>query len=159
MQALRHLCLCALAVSGFVGAQDADPTYSSGDVVRIVATHVGPVANPSETYPFYVLPYCPPKDGELDVPTQALGEAFAGDRKMNTPYELKFMQDETDVVLCEREMNEEDIVSAISGRGTLSSCIVSSCMRMLGGATARDSRSRTSWMLAFSSSWWGLHTR
>lgn len=106
------LALAASALSLHAGAQtEVDPTYSAGDIVRVVATHVGPVANPSETYPFYVLPYCPPKDGDLDVPTQALGEAFAGDRKMNTPYELKFMQDETDVVLCERDMNEEDIVS------------------------------------------------
>lgn len=30
---------------------------------------------------------------------------------MNTPYEFKFGTDETDVVLCERELTEEDIVS------------------------------------------------
>jgi len=46
------------------------------------------VANPSETYPLYVLPYCPPRDGDLEAPAAAqatLGETLAGDRRMNTP--------------------------------------------------------------------------
>jgi FtsH-binding integral membrane protein len=29
------------------------------------------VANPSETYPLYVLPYCPPRDGDLEAPAAA----------------------------------------------------------------------------------------
>jgi hypothetical protein len=46
------------------------------------------VANPSETYPLYVLPYCPPRDGDLEAPAAAqatLGETLAGDRRVNTP--------------------------------------------------------------------------
>jgi hypothetical protein len=102
--------LAGLAALAGVASATTDPVYQKGDVVRVFATHVGPVANPSETYPFYVLPYCPPKDGDLEAPSQAIGETFAGDRKMNTPYEFKFGQEENDVVLCERELTEEDVV-------------------------------------------------
>jgi len=111
MNRARALGAIALTSALLTVTGNTDPTYQKGDVVRVFATHVGPVANPSETYPFYVLPYCPPKDGDLDAPTQALGETFSGDRKMNTPYEFKFKQDEADGLLCERDLNEEDIVS------------------------------------------------
>lgn len=111
---MARLLAAVIAAALASAAAGADPTYSKGDIVRVFATHVGPVANPSETYPFYVLPYCPPKDGDLEAPSQALGESFAGDRKMNTPYEFKFGTDETDVVLCERELTEEDIVSDLA---------------------------------------------
>lgn len=90
---------------------DSDPTYAVGDVVRVVASHVGPVANPSETYPFFVLPFCPPKDGVMSADTQDLGEAFSGDRRVGTPYEFRFMQDQDEVEVCEKVLTEDDIVS------------------------------------------------
>lgn len=71
------------------------------------------VANPSETYPLYVLPYCPPRDGDLEAPAAAqatLGETLAGDRRMNTPYEFTFGEDRIDAIVCERDLTEEDVV-------------------------------------------------
>ena len=118
--AARGLVLLSLCLLRATGEQET--TYSKGDVVRVFATHVGPVANPSETYPFYVLPYCPPADGDLEAPAsaQSLGETFSGDRKANTPYEFAFGEDRTDVIVCERELTEEDVVrfvGAARGRG------------------------------------------
>jgi Endomembrane protein 70 len=104
----RSLLLATAALVGAVLA--ADTQYQSGDAVRIYASHVGPLANPSETYPWYVLPFCPPRDGDLEAP-QGLSDSLSGDRKSNTPYEFKFKQDEADVVVCERELSEEDVVS------------------------------------------------
>lgn len=106
MRGASLLFLCAV---GIVAA--TDPKYTQGDAVRIFASHVGPLANPSETYPWYVLPFCPPRDGDLEAP-QGLSDSLSGDRKSNTPYEFKFKQDEADVVVCERELSEEDVVSA-----------------------------------------------
>jgi hypothetical protein len=97
--------LCLSAVRG-----DDDPKYNVGDPVRVFATHVGPVANPSETYPFYVLPFCAPREG-AENPSTDLGESFSGDRRVNTPFEFRFMQDQDEVEVCERDLNEDDIVS------------------------------------------------
>jgi hypothetical protein len=47
-------CVLAAQVGSTAAASDYG-TYKKGDPVRVFATHVGPVANPSETYPFYVL--------------------------------------------------------------------------------------------------------
>lgn len=102
------------ALLAAVAAADSDPKYAKGDVVRVYATHVGPAANPSETYPFYVLPYCPPKDG-FEAGSQDLGESFSGDQRVNTPYEFRFLQDQDNVDLCERELTENDIVRAAQG--------------------------------------------
>ena len=97
------LCACAVVRA------DEDPTYNVGDIVKVFATHVGPVANPSETYPFYVLPFCAPKD--FIAQSVDLGESLSGDRRVNTPFEFRFMQDQDEVELCEKELTEEDIVS------------------------------------------------
>jgi hypothetical protein len=63
--------------------------YNKGDPLTMVI-HVGPVNNPSETYAYYSLPFCG-KDGQ--AVDQDLGESPTGDRKVETPYELKFGQD------------------------------------------------------------------
>lgn len=81
--------------------------YKQGDVLKIFASHVGPVANPSETYPFYVLPYCQPSKGS-EPQSQDLGESLSGDQKVTTPYEFKFLQN-SDTMICEKELTEEEI--------------------------------------------------
>ena len=92
-------------------ASEGDPTYNDGDIVRVFATHVGPAANPSETYPFYVLPYCPPKEGLEPQAIQDIGESFSGDHRVNTPYEFRMNADQDNVALCQVELSEDDIVS------------------------------------------------
>ena len=63
--------------------------YNKGDPITVVVSHVGPVNNPSETYSYYSLPFC----GTGASVDQDLGESLTGDRKVETPYELKFGQD------------------------------------------------------------------
>lgn len=51
-------------------------------------TQVGPFSNPTETYPYYSLPFCPP--AEVQHQSHELGELLSGDRKVNTPYDIRF---------------------------------------------------------------------
>ena len=49
---------------------------------------VGPYTNPSETYRYYSLPFCKPV--EVTGENSVLGDALAGDRRVNTMYNVKF---------------------------------------------------------------------
>ena len=72
--------------------------FSKGDAIKVVASHVGPVNNPSETYGYFVLPFCGSKVAV--AVDQDLGETLTGDRKEETAYELKFGVDEEFKELC-----------------------------------------------------------
>jgi Endomembrane protein 70 len=53
-----------------------------------LGVQVGPYTNPSETYRYYSLPYCPPVN--MKGQSQELGDVLSGDRRVNTPYNLRF---------------------------------------------------------------------
>ncbi len=90
----------AFLVSLLLGSSALAAAYSKGDVIKVVASHVGPVNNPSETYGYFVLPFCSPKSASsVD---QDLGESLTGDRKEETPYELVFGKDEEFKELCSK---------------------------------------------------------
>ena len=90
----------AFLVSLLLGSSGLAAAFSKGDVIKVVASHVGPVNNPSETYGYYVLPFCSPKSASsVD---QDLGESLTGDRKEETPYELIFGKDEEFKELCSK---------------------------------------------------------
>lgn len=62
----------------------------------------------SETYQYYTLPFCTPKEGKKYV-TEDLGEVLEGDRLVNTPYEIRFQKDVENHVLCTKKLNAEDL--------------------------------------------------
>jgi len=76
--------------------------------VPLFANKIGPYHNPSETYQYYNLPFCTPKDGKEYI-LEDLGEVLEGDRLVNTPYDIKFQEDIENRVLCTRELNEKDL--------------------------------------------------
>ena len=93
------------------------------------ASHVGPVANSAETYPWYALPFCRPEGG---TDAQAdFGDGFSGDRKVITPYVLTWKKDIDSATLCKQILNEDDIVRLVRRK-----------QRVLRGATG--SRTETS---------------
>ena len=61
----------------------------------------------SETYQYYNLPFCTPKDKEYK--TEGLGEVLEGDRLVNTPYDIKFRVDKENEILCSRELTAKDL--------------------------------------------------
>lgn len=61
----------------------------------------------SETYNYYVLPFCPPK-GDGTVHTD-MSESLTGDRKVETAYELPFLNDIEFKEICTADYNKEDL--------------------------------------------------
>jgi len=82
--------------------------YSNHERITIVANTVGPFNNPTETYPYYSLPYCR-RTGKQRRRKQDLGETLAGSRKVATPYDLTFMDPVPWRSLCEEYMDVEDL--------------------------------------------------
>jgi len=78
------------------------------DDIPVIATKVGPLANPSETYPYFSLPFCEPEEG-VQRQQHALGEVLAGDHKVRTKYELSFRADVSWRRLCHKVLTKNDI--------------------------------------------------
>ncbi|KAF4027826.1 Endomembrane protein 70 [Phytophthora infestans] len=76
----------------------ADDDYQMRDEVEVVANTIRPYANPTETYQYYKLPYCKPKERQWD--DHDLGELLTGSRKVVTDYRLYFGVDQTYAQLC-----------------------------------------------------------
>jgi hypothetical protein len=97
---LSSLSLCLVSVEA--------RRYAAHDPVAIVANTVGPFNNPTETYPYYHLPFCE-KAGKQKRHKQNLGETLSGSRKVNTPYEVTFLDPVPWRTLCEEAMDIEDV--------------------------------------------------
>lgn len=81
--------------------------YHRGDPVAVVANKVGPYSNPSETFNYYKLPYCQPKD--LRGKGHQLGQILVGDRKVNTPYDIHFLENIEYKKLCTKDLEKKEI--------------------------------------------------
>ena len=69
---------------------------------------VGPFNNPTETYPYYSLPFCE-GTGRQRRHKQDLGETLSGSRKVATPYELTFLDPVPWRSLCEDYLDAKDV--------------------------------------------------
>lgn len=98
---LALLGLCSLSVC-------LAKSYKQDVEIPLYANKVGPFQNPTETYRFYSLPFCTPKDGPKDK-IEALGELLEGDRLVSTPYKIKFARDVENVVLCSKTLTKEEL--------------------------------------------------
>ena len=82
--------------------------YRAHDRVALVANTVGPFNNPTETYPYYHLPFCS-GTGKQRRHKQDLGETLSGSRKVTTPYELTFLDPVPWRSLCEEYLDAKDV--------------------------------------------------
>ncbi|KAL4853449.1 Transmembrane 9 superfamily member 3 [Chlorella vulgaris] len=90
------------------GAAAKEHKYKQGQEVSIWANKVGPFANPTETYQYFNLPFCHPKEGKEYKP-EGLGEVLEGDRLVSTPYKLLFKEDKENEVLCTQVLDSDDL--------------------------------------------------
>lgn len=72
------------------------------------AAKTGPFTNPSETYEFYSLPYCKPKDG-VRWKTLGMGEVVDANRMASTPYDLSFRVERANQTVCRKTLTEEEV--------------------------------------------------
>lgn len=77
-------------------------TLNNGTTAR--APDVRPVDVRSETYEYYSLPYCQPKDG-VKHKLLGMGEVVDANRMASTPYELQFRKNRQREVVCEQSLD------------------------------------------------------
>ncbi|KAI8524337.1 hypothetical protein RHMOL_Rhmol13G0142700 [Rhododendron molle] len=131
------LSVLLIATLGFLlpsgTASPSDHHYNVGDHVPLFVNKVGPLNNPrksmlynvqlgiivinpnvvlvpfscSESYEYFDWPFCHPD--YLVKKKESLGEVLSGDRLTNALYDLKFREDKTAEILCEKKLKEDEI--------------------------------------------------
>eukprot|EP00897_Mesotaenium_endlicherianum_P009077 jgi/Mesen1/8198/ME000442S07474 len=112
------LCIASAIVLGYVDAATMplvgrhilgyrDHSYKMHAKVPLYANKVGPFHNPSETYQYYDLPFCPPED--IKHKPEDLGEVIEGDRLVTTMYDVSFRVDKENEKLCPKTLTVEDL--------------------------------------------------
>ncbi|KAG2449123.1 hypothetical protein HYH02_005871 [Chlamydomonas schloesseri] len=100
------------AVEQALGRQllsEKDHKYAADDKVPLWASKVGPFTNPSETYEYYSLPYCQPKDG-VKHKLLGMGEVVDANRMASTPYQLQFRKNRQREAVCEQILDQEKLL-------------------------------------------------
>ncbi|RHZ14459.1 hypothetical protein DYB37_009255, partial [Aphanomyces astaci] len=96
----------ALGMAALASGEDTNE-YELKDEVFIVANTIRPSANPTETYHYYTLPFCKPKERQWD--DHDLGELLTGNRKIVTDYQVYFGIDVPYGKLCKVSMTPETV--------------------------------------------------
>ncbi|KAF0774574.1 hypothetical protein AaE_001726, partial [Aphanomyces astaci] len=96
----------ALGMATLASGEDTNE-YELKDEVFIVANTIRPSANPTETYHYYTLPFCKPKERQWD--DHDLGELLTGNRKIVTDYQVYFGIDVPYGKLCKVSMTPETV--------------------------------------------------
>ncbi len=100
---------------------------------------VGPLSNPTEIYQYYSLPFCAP--ASLKRESHDVGQYLAGDRRVNTPYDVRFKVSEEWRELCNVELSNEDVQRLIEAidevRSTSAGAGCASSMACFAGVLLR----------------------
>mmetsp|Transcript_26490 Transcript_26490/g.82733 ORF Transcript_26490/g.82733 Transcript_26490/m.82733 type:complete len:600 (+) Transcript_26490:2207-4006(+) len=107
MRARRLAAAAAVALLLCAGGAGAK-RYKAHEKVVVSVNKAGPFNNPTETYPFYSLPYCRP-EGKTKQVKHNIGEYLIGDRKMNAGYDITFNDDIPWRTLCTQTLQPEDV--------------------------------------------------
>jgi len=108
MERFLVLALALVLLFGYgVEGSASDHRYSKGDHVPLYANKVGPFHNPSETYRYFDLPFCPPD--KVTEKREDLGEVLNGDRMVGARYKLHFQEDKNSELLCRKKLTKENL--------------------------------------------------
>ncbi|KAL8140369.1 hypothetical protein V2J09_006390 [Rumex salicifolius] len=100
--------ITALSVPVFsISSLPIDHSYNVDDQVPLLANIIGPLNNPSETYQYFDLPFCPPD--ELIRKRESLGQVLNGDRLTNSRYSIKF-KEQKEELLCRKSFSRHEVV-------------------------------------------------
>ncbi|EGC29057.1 hypothetical protein DICPUDRAFT_59030 [Dictyostelium purpureum] len=96
-----------LAVYIFGSNASKNHHYLDGQAIPFYVNNIGPYSNPTETYEFYTLPFCKPKD--ISYKKTKLGEILQGDAAVLSDYQFPFKKEFKDKLLCEYTLKKDDI--------------------------------------------------
>lgn len=109
-------------------------TYKEGDPVMLYVNKVGPYHNPQETYHYYTLPVCRPKEvnvvfdyswfwnnfsivfifdliiKQVRHKALSLGEVLDGDRMAESLYNIRFRENTERQTLCQLALSEKEVL-------------------------------------------------
>lgn len=112
-------------------------TYKEGDPVMLYVNKVGPYHNPQETYHYYTLPVCRPKEvillfhyswlphhrtavliihlflAQVRHKALSLGEVLDGDRMAESLYNIHFRENTERQTLCQLTLSEKEVLCSI----------------------------------------------
>ncbi|KAJ8406985.1 hypothetical protein AAFF_G00292610 [Aldrovandia affinis] len=103
---VRVLWVCILALC-LLPWTEGVVTYKNGDKVTLYVNKVGPYHNPQETYHYYMLPVCRPK--EVRHKALSLGEVLDGDRMAESLYDIRFRVNTERRTLCKLSLSETEV--------------------------------------------------
>ncbi|XP_030043404.1 transmembrane 9 superfamily member 1 [Microcaecilia unicolor] len=98
---------CLLWLFAIMDCLAGDGRYKIGEQVMLYVNKVGPYHNPQETYHYYQLPVCSPK--EIRHKSLTLGEVLDGDRMAESMYKIHFRQNMDNVPLCELKLDASQV--------------------------------------------------
>eukprot|EP00756_Hemistasia_phaeocysticola_P066324 Hpha_TRINITY_DN9155_c0_g1::TRINITY_DN9155_c0_g1_i1::g.94417::m.94417 len=85
-----------------------DQRYDLQEKIPLFVDHLVPDANPSESYPYFLLAFCKPPE-PLKYKSQTLGEVLGGSRKIYSKYDVRFGVDVAHEVLCTQTLDKTEI--------------------------------------------------
>ncbi|KAF7131490.1 hypothetical protein RHSIM_Rhsim09G0125100 [Rhododendron simsii] len=104
------ICLVAFLImccASQVTSDGLNHQYKAGDIIPLYANKAGPFRNPSETYAYNDLPYCPPD--QVEQKKESLGEVLNGYRLVSTAYKLDFLVEKESEVACKKKLTKEEV--------------------------------------------------
>ena len=103
------LALVAAAVAcAAVARGHEDQRYTMQEKIPLFVDNLVPEDNPSESYRYYSLRFCPPPE-PIKHKSQTLGEVLQGSRKVYSNYDIRFGLDTQLEALCVATLTPEDI--------------------------------------------------
>jgi transmembrane 9 superfamily protein 3 len=104
----NHIAWIAIACLVTLCAGDlTEHSYKDGEKVVLFANTVGPFQNPQETYSYFSLPYCGPKNPE-EAKSEGLGEALLGYELVNSEIPINFKKDISQSPICHKKLSERE---------------------------------------------------
>lgn len=89
-------------------ADESSHSYQVGDTLTLWVNKVGPYNNPQETYNYYLLPFCKPKDEKPRHKWGGLGEVLQGNELIDSQLEVKYRTDIPKRSICSVTLTEDD---------------------------------------------------
>lgn len=109
LRTLLVLCCIAFLATLRVSGDGETHVYQFQEQVPFYVNKIGPYSNPSETYEYYSLPFCPPAHKEIQYRHASLGETLEGDALSNSLYDIRFGVDVQWQQLCKLHLTKEEI--------------------------------------------------
>ncbi|KAH0451113.1 hypothetical protein IEQ34_018412 [Dendrobium chrysotoxum] len=97
-----------LLFAASVSASESDHKYQPDDPVTLWVNKVGPYNNPQETYNYYSLPFCQPRENPSHK-WGGLGEVLGGNELIDSQIELKFLKNVEKGSICSIELDDAKV--------------------------------------------------